>query len=427
MLGSFLRRFSALLGLGVAAALAQTEAEAPHLRWQPRDHEDRGLLHPDAILCPFDEAREHPANRVFRAIWCVKLRPVEVAAVLPRERAAEAEFFTAGWYFEKRGGRDGDERWFGGDGLQLPREQFTETESAALVADLSAIDGELAASLRESTRSCIWLQSDLLRTARRLLDTGSNRELLVPLLRAAERLALPAAALDHASTRTFAPADLATIEPELRAESLVELDRRSSRLFDAEHSLLWSRVYVQWPQGAELDLDRHLARTTAKEAPNVPLHTRAVLVQGLVAMDDQGQPRATGVVVDVRLQHLANLATLNGENDTTTRDGIAFRVFWLERQTLRERGSKLALTDFRELANDDQVLFRDYGSLKHTTVAGQCSLCHRRTNTPEPELMGFPVLRATATPKRAVPDDVRLRRAEEEFARFLAALRTAAK
>ena len=113
--------------------------------------------------------------------------------------------------------------------------------------------------------------------------------------------------------------------------------------------------------------------------------------------------------------------------DTTTRDGIAFRVFWLERQTLRERGSKLALSDFRELANDDQVLFRDYGSLKHTTVAGQCSLCHRRTNTPEPELMGFPVLRATATPKRAVPDDVRLRRAEEEFARFLAALRTAAK
>ena len=152
-----------------------------------------------------------------------------------------------------------------------------------------------------------------------------------------------------------------------------------------------------------------------------------MLIQGLVAIDDQGRPRATSIAIDVRLQIFANADPLSVANTTTTHDGIAFRAFWLERQTLRERGANLKLSDFRELADEDQVLFRDYGSLKHTTVAAQCSLCHRRTDTPEQDLSGFPVLRRTSEPKSHIAADTRLRRAEAEFERFLVALRSAVK
>ena len=102
-------------------------------------------------------------------------------------------------------------------------------------------------------------------------------------------------------------------------------------------------------------------------------------------------------------------------------------MFWLSRETLRTKGGAVTLRDFREVGDEDQVLFRDYGTLKHTTVGAQCTLCHRVSGTPEPELAGFPLLRKTAQPRVASSSTARLELAEREFVKFLAALASAAK
>jgi hypothetical protein len=75
-----------------------------------------------------------------------------------------------------------------------------------------------------------------------------------------------------------------------------------------------------------------------------------------------------------------------------------------------------------QFAADDQDLFRDYGTLKHTTYRAQCSLCHRNSDTPEPELGGFPVLRHHAGAAFALTGTERLRLAEQQVARLLADL-----
>ncbi|MGE3171483.1 MAG: hypothetical protein AB7O97_02580 [Planctomycetota bacterium] len=401
-------------------------------RWRPADHPDRGLPDPAAVWTPYDPDPRHPLNRVFRTLWLATAIPAEVGAALPREHGDAAEFFAAGWYFGKRKGSGGDARRFGGDGRQLPRESFTDDERAALIEDLASIDGEVAAALRARPRLAVWFQSDLLRTARRLQDTEANPELLAPLLAAARRIALPAAVLRGEGLATFALADLAAVAPGFVGDRLVELDRRSTRLFDARFSGMWSSVYVAWPQDAADDLARWMAAATGspKALPPVPVGLGAVLVQGLVAMDDAGVARATDVVVDVRLQTLANREPLGAANGTTTRDGVDFRVFWLERQALREcldRASPVDLRAFRAWHDDDQVLFRDYGTSKHTTIAAQCALCHRRTHTPDEPLAGFLVLRPSATPRPVAAADARRRLAEQEFGRFLDDLRAAAK
>jgi hypothetical protein len=77
---------------------------------------------------------------------------------------------------------------------------------------------------------------------------------------------------------------------------------------------------------------------------------------------------------------------------------------------------------FRRVDADDQELFRDYGTLKHTTYRAQCALCHRNTDTPEPELGGFPILRPHARAEFALSGEERLRLAEAQAQRFFDAL-----
>lgn len=411
--------------VAIVLAVISASSAAAQDRWIPSGP-DRGLPAANARWLPWSDDEQHPANRVFRLTWVADLVPAEVGFALPSESTRADEHRADARYFGKRAGEPGDRHTFGGDGLQLPRESFAAAESRALLDALDALRGEVLVGLRASPSSCVWLQSDLLRTARRLLDAESNPELLAPLLDAARRLALPRAILTDRALSTFSSEQLATLEPGIDPVRLVEFDRRSTRLFDAQHSLLWSRVFLQWPADAAIQLPLHLAAIARGDKPPVPEGARAVLVQGIVALDDQGNACATELAIDVRLQQFVGI---EGEaaKASTTRDGVDFRVFWLERETLRRKDGKATISDFRELHDDDQVLFRDYGTLKHTTMAAQCSLCHRASDTPEPELAGFPLLRQHAQPTVTSSPRTRAELAERQFAKFLAELHAATK
>lgn len=410
------RTASTLLAFAAAAAAAMGQ-EAP--RWRGPEHQDRGLPDPVALWAPYDPQADHPANRCFRAIWLTELVPAEVAFALPREEARRA---GADWlHFGKRPGTPTDRRLFGGDGLQLPRESFADEEAALLRTALAELDGPALADLRRRPDLAVLLQNDLLRAARRLLDTGGNADLLGPLLAAARRLALSAEVLLDPALGTLRHEGLEEFDPAFGAAALVEIDRRSTRLFDAERTLLWSRVFFVWPEPEALP--GRLAAIRDGAAPEIPDGAAAALTQGIVALDDEGHARATSVLVDVRIQRSAPPT----DDGAGAADGVDFRVFWLERERLRSAGPGAGKGAFRALHADDQALFRDYGTQKHTTVAAQCALCHRRTETPEPELEGMPILRKSAAPRIAASPDVRLRLAERQFAAFLAQLEQAAR
>ena len=412
--------FAASIGIAAAPIAAQQ-------RWI-QDGPDRGLPAPEAKWRPYGPHANDPANRVFALVWLVDLVPAEVAAALPREVEGNHGAKQPGWrHFGKRSGEARDRRLFGGDALQLPRESFSAAESKELLAALDALHGDELARLRATPSLAAWLQSDLLRLARRLLDTNTNHELLAPLRDAAHRLALPRATLRNKALATFALTDLVAADSELKADRLVEIDRRSTRLFDAERSLLWSRVWLRWPDGVEPDATATLAAIAQGRPLSVPAGARAVLAQGIVALADDGTPCATDLAIDVRLQQFVGDADPAAAKASTTQDGVDFRVFWLERETLRTKQGSLSLADFRALHDEDQVLFRDYGSLKHTTVAAQCTLCHRTSGTPEPELAGFPVLRKGAAAAVANSPTSRMELAEQQFLKFLSALDAAAK
>ncbi len=409
-----------------AATAAFTTALGAQSQWIAEGPQ-RGLPSPTAAWRPYDEDLAHPANRIFAAAFLVELVPAEVGLALPAEAENAARHGADARHFGKRPGEERDRRLFGGDGLQLPRESFPEAESKALLAALDGLRGEPLEAMRKTTFACVRLQNDILRLARRLLDTDANPELLAPLLDAARRLALPRSQLLDSGLATFAPTDLADVEPTIDPSRLVEVERRSTRLFDAEHTLLWSRVFFDWPEGKGRAFAEELAAIAAGSAPSVPAGARAILVQGIVALDDRGAPCATPLAIDVRLQQFVGVTDPAAAKATTTRDGVDFRVFWLARETLRTKGGRVSLRDFREVGDDDQVLFRDYGTLKHTTVGAQCTLCHRVSGTPEPELAGFPLLRKTAQSRVASSPTARLELAEREFVKFLATLASAAK
>ena len=75
-------------------------------------------------------------------------------------------------------------------------------------------------------------------------------------------------------------------------------------------------------------------------------------------------------------------------------------------------------TEFRKVDMESQDLFRDYGSLKHTTYAAQCTLCHRRSNSPDEQIAGFSALRITSNPRQAANGE-RRQLAETKMQRFI--------
>ena len=152
------------------------------------------------------------------------------------------------------------------------------------------------------------------------------------------------------------------------------------------------------------------------------MNTISLLVQGIVAIDDQGHPYATPIVFDVRVKWLANRNPMSVENRTTTRDGIQIKAYELRRMSIRKNDHSHL---FRGLHDDDQAIFRDYGALKHTTLAAQCAVCHRLHEVSDADLGGFITLSPSARPRLAATGLERLRLAEREVQQFLVTLRKA--
>lgn len=415
----------------VSCTLLTTALLAQDARRHGADSPDRGLPRDAAAFAPYHADADHPTNRIFRTLWLAHMAPAEVAAVVPR---GAAMVFAPGWVHDKRAGTPADVRWFGGDGRLLPLERLDDAAARELATWLAALqpDGDTVRALQATPSLAVLFQHDLLRAAERLLDTGANAALLPALRQAALAVALDrqtlAALADPLRTALAEPrlAELAAMLPKQlggQAEGHREVLRRSTRLFDAEKTLLWSRVFLAHPDG-ETALAAILPKpgATKGDGPTVPIGFRAVLVQGLVAFDRDGQPHSTPFSFDVRTQRLVNRDPLGADNATFTHDGLDFGIWQLQRQGVR---SGVPAAFFRRLEADDQDLFRDYGTAKHTTYRGQCSLCHRLSDTPEPQLGGFPVLRPHVQAAFATRGDERLRLAEEQAAKLWAKLAAA--
>ncbi len=408
-------------------SLFANDAGAQDPRWHGPDGPARGLPRAPLAFAPYGDDVDHPWNRVFRRLWLQHMAPAEVGDALRPDQA-----WRPGWVHGKRPGQDADTRWFGGDGRLLPLEGLDAAAAADLRPLLAAI-ARTGAAGAPGPELAVLFQHDLLRAAERLLDVGRNLDLVPALRHAAEAVALDADTL--AALRD--PVRLALADPGQRvalgtalpaalggsAPGFREVERRSTRLFDAEKTLLWSRLFLAHPGGeAALAAMLPAARAAGDADPTVPIGFRAVLAQGIVAVDRDGVPRATPLVFEIRTQTLQNREPLSGDNPTWTHDGLDFGIWQLEREGLR-RG--VAGRVFRRIDPDDQDLFRDYGVARHTTYRGQCALCHRLSDTPEPELAGFPVLRRHAQARFAATGTERLRLAEQQAGRLLARLRAA--
>lgn len=409
-----------LVRVALFAALAPALA-AQDERRHGADSPDRGLPRDAARFLPYDAEPGHALNRVFRALWLQHATPAEVG-----ERQ-----WAPGSVLKKRAGTAEDAHWFGGDGRLLPLESLGDDAERELrpLLDALAPDADAVRALRAEPRLAVLFQHDLLRAAERLLDTKANNALVPALVRAAGAVALPAADLARLADPLHEalaadPALAAQLPTSLggTAAGYEEVLRRSTRLFDAEKTLLWSRVLLAHPDGAQALAALLPKPDDTGRGPTVPIGFAAVLVQGIVAIDRDGEPRATPLVFDVRTQRLVNRDPPAAGNATFSHDGIDFGIWQLEREGLR-RGQPRAF--FRRIDADDQDLFRDYGTSKRTTYRAQCSLCHRLDGTPEPNLGGFVVLRPHARPALAATGDERLRLAEQQAKKLWDRLRAA--
>ncbi len=398
----------------------------------PVGHPDQGLPHPDFVLAPYHEDPNHILNRIFRASFLVTAVPAEVGRALPREHRDPTEFFRKPWYFSVRAGNPTDRKLFGGDTRLLSREGFTPSEAKDFAEVLASLNGEAILHLRGRPELAVLFQHDLLRLAERLMAARRNPELLKPIAAAIKKAALPPgrildlpAAFDlglkFGSIDFPLPANLLRVEP-LPDGPYLELLRNSTRLFVASHTLAWSRVFVAWPTSPK-GLAEFLSAPSEDRGNEVPVGTLSVLAQGVVAVDDRGRAHATPLVFDLRVKWLANREPMSAENRTTTRDGIQIRAYELRRTSLRQKTYERL---FRPIHDEDQALFRDYGSLKHTTQAAQCSLCHRLHGVPDAKLGGFITLSPGARPRPAATGSERLRLAEDEVLGFLDRFRRAA-
>ena len=345
--------------------------------------------------------------------------PTEIGAALPDEHASEEQFFVKGWYFRKRAGLAKDRRQFGGDSRQLPFEGLDKSSSKQLITDLQSINDKVLRELRDRPRAAVWFQHDLLRCARRLIDIDKNSELLEPLKQCIQRVALPREVLTSKAVRTATFTEIAARIDNFKVDHSLEIARESSRLFDAEFVQLWSSIYLVIPNHDQTEALSWLH--AGKDRKPLPIRSIALLVQGIVAVDDHGAPCSTDLVIEARTQRLSNRAPLAFDNPTTTRDGVDLAIWSLTRRAIRDYDSStesIPFTEFRKVDMESQDLFRDYGSRKHTTYAAQCTLCHRRSNSPDEQIAGFSALRITSNPRQATGGE-RRQLAETKMQRFI--------
>lgn len=156
------------------------------------------------------------------------------------------------------------------------------------------------------------------------------------------------------------------------ASAWLEVGRNSSALFKADRSLHASRVYIN---AGDRPATRELIESAALlDGPQVavPQQTETILVQQLIGFDDQLRPVVTPVIDDLRVRSLHGPAERSAGNRSSSRDGSNHWIYYRTRLgSLRKN-----VPTFRFVADSDQSLFVEYGTLKHATFAAQCALCH---------------------------------------------------
>lgn len=430
--------FALLVGTAGLAARSE-DAPARH----PVGHAFEGLPASGAPLAVYTADPAHPLNRLHARLFLARVTPEEIGAALPSERTAtgvdDEHFYVGKWPIPHRAGTAADERWFGGDVRVSPRVAFdaeAEADLAALAARYDTRE-EVEATPELTPLARLLLQWDVLqvwwRCEREGLGSESTRDVLARVVRAlaqprAVLVALPSGWADVRGAggdgrvtdrrAPFLPKDFA---PEATG-SWIEVQRRSTALFDAQNALRSVRAYLN--AGSREATTAVLAGVaSAKDdasLPRLPAGTQVALVLALVGLDTDLAPVATPVIDEVRLRALVGPETLSAANDTSTHDGWNH---WIYHRT--RRGSLVAPAEgaFRFVPDTAQALFLEYGSAKHTTYAAQCALCHRATNGGGQAPSGVRMLSRHARPEPVATPRTRLDQAEREFAPVVEALR----
>lgn len=440
-------RTLSLLAIVLSASIAFAQVPL-----HPAGHASEGLPVSTEPGVVYASEPTHLLNRLHARLFLAEVRPTEVGASLPAERAREAqaddEFFTGKWYFRNRKGdeiTEADTRAFGGDVRVSPVLALDGARGVELQALLAAIDTreevEALAELR-SPLARVLLQWDLLfvgwRVERRIaqgkapLQDGSvEARTLAAMARAIRALALPRETLLSLGSGIDALPPRGS--PERRAESYVpagllsgergawrEIARDEKELFHATNSLRAARVFVRAADGEATErlVRRSAAATDEASTPVLDVGTEAALVMSLVVLDDTLTPVATEVVDEVRIRRVTGPGELRPGNGSS-RDGWSHWVHMLSRPgALLGRGER-----FRFVPDTSQALFLEYGSPKHTTYFAQCALCHRRTNSGGQDPDGIRALGRYGHPALESDGSARRRLAERQFEPIAKALR----
>lgn len=398
---------------------------------------------PQPVYAP---SPDHPLNQLHALLFLADVTPDEVGAALPTERRAsgldDAHFFVGKWPIPQRKGQPTDHRWFGGDVRTSPLVTLDAEHDAKLVELCTRLDTpEEVAAVPELANPLarLLLQWDALQVLVRMdrKDFGSDaaRRALHRVVRAlaqsrATLLALPSGfeAL-RAQFPAGSPKDRRApfldrallVDP---AGPWVEVQRKSTALFDAKNSLRSARAFLSLgPASKHADALALVAAVAAAktdaELPKLPTGAEVALVLTLVGVDTDGKPVATNVIDEVRVRALVGPEELSATNDTSSRDGWNHWVFARTR-----RGSLVAPDEgaFRFVPDTAQSLFLEYGTAKHTTYAAQCALCHRATNGGGQAPSGVRMLSRFAEPKSITDPRTRLDQAEGEVGPVLESL-----
>ncbi|MBK7876431.1 MAG: hypothetical protein IPJ77_11860 [Planctomycetes bacterium] len=408
-----------------------------------RGHDFEGLPASGAAQAVYAKDPAHPLNQLHALLFLAELAPDEVGAALPTERktsGVDAEhFFVGKWPIAQRKGTPADRRWFGGDVRTSPLVALDPARDARLVELCARFDTrEEVAQVSElaSPLAKLLLQWDALQVLVRMdrKDFGSA-DARRALHRVVMALAQPRAALEalpsgladlHAQVPTGSAEDRRApfLDRELLQDAAgpwVEVQRRSTALFDAKNSLRSARAFLR--TGKREDALAFVAAVRAAksdaELPKLARGAEVALVLTLVGVDTEGRAVATPVIDEVRLRALAGAEELSAANDTSSRDGWNHWVFARTR-----RGSLVAGDEgaFRFVPDTAQSLFLEYGTAKHATYAAQCALCHRATNGGGQAPSGVRMLSRFAEPEAITQARTRLDQAEREVAPVLVAL-----
>lgn len=434
---------SLLLVPVLALAAPSVLEDAPKPARLPRGDAFEGLPATGAAQAVYAKDVSHPLNELHALLFLSELAPDEVGAALPTERKAsgvdDEHFFVGKWPIAQRKGTPADRRWFGGDVRTSPLVALDPARDARLVELCARFDTrEEVAQVPELANPLarLLLQWDalqvLVRMDRKDFGTEAARRALHRVVTA---LAQPRAVLEAlpsglADLRAQVPTGSAPNrrDPFLDRELLqdaagpwVEVQRRSTALFDAKNSLRSARAFLR--TGKREDALAVVAAVRAAksdaELPKLARGAEVALVLTLVGVDTEGRAVATPVIDEVRLRTLAGAEELSAANDTSSHDGWNHWVFARTR-----RGSLVARDEgaFRFVPDTSQALFLEYGSAKHATYAAQCALCHRATNGGGQAPSGVRMLSRFAEPEAITEARTRLDQAEREVAPVLAAL-----